>query len=270
MEPVEQTEQEGSMSCNTKYRTWILVINNWSDEEWQETLNIFKTAVDYVLAKEVGTQGTRHLQCCVKWKNPRSFSGMKKAFPRAHIEVCKNWKASVQYCKKDGDYSCGHVETDHKDEYTRYMVQKYKDTVWKPWQQNIIEIINSEPDERTVYWFWEPEGNIGKSYLCKYLDWKYDAIIANGKQADVFNQYRMHLEEVKTQPKIAIIDIPRSHQEYVCYSTMEKIKDGLVYSGKYEGMKLRLIPHHLIVLANFEPDKSKLSSDRWQIVNLSG
>jgi len=139
----------------------------------------------------------------------------------------------------------------------------------KNWKQKILDIIAGEPDERKVYWFWEPVGNTGKSFLVKYIDWKYDAIIANGKQSDIFHQYRTFIEEKDDLPTIALIDIPRSHENYVCYSTLEKIKDGLMHSGKYEGGKVRVLEHHLIVFANFLPKESTLSADRWEIVKIS-
>lgn len=64
---------------------------------------------------------------------------------------------------------------------------------------------------------------------------------------------------------VIIIDVPRTNENYVCYGTMEKIKDGLMYSGKYEGGVIELLPVHLIVFANFEPNTATMSEDRWNI-----
>lgn len=268
---------------NTKSRTWCFTWNNYTEDDvtnidaWLDS-----TATTYVVGKEVGENGTPHLQGCMKFPNGRSFNAIKKQWGKIHLEECKNWEASIRYCskvlKEGGDVLSKNIDLstfqsagtvagrpEYILQWESYMEKTYEDVVWKKWQKDILELVLSNPSDRKVYWYYEKEGNVGKSFLTKYLDWKYNAIIANGKQADVFNQYKMYLEEYEVQPTLAIIDIPRSHQDYVCYSTLEKIKDGLIYSGKYEGGKLRLIPHHLIIFANFEPDVRKLSSDRWEI-----
>ena len=33
----------------------------------------------------------------------------------------------------------------------------------------VVDILKTEPDERTIHWFWEPKGNVGKTTLCKWL-----------------------------------------------------------------------------------------------------
>lgn len=277
-------------------RAWFGTWNNYTQDEF----NSFKEwcdseTISYVIGKEVGEQGTPHLQFIIRFENKRSFSALKKKWGKLHLENCRVWRDSVRYCMKEGEYITKNInEEDYKDrpataprtgraipvndrptdrpehelQYEKFMEEEYKDIVWHDWQQTVLDLVNSKPSQREVYWFWEETGNKGKSFLTRYLDWKYNAIIANGKQADIFNQYKTFLDTEKVQPKLAIIDIPRSHKDYVCYSTLEKIKDGLIYSGKYEGGKLRLIPHHLIIFANFEPKKCELSIDRWRIYRL--
>lgn len=262
-------------SQNPRARSWCFTWNNYpSTWEVDSVAHFEKQGWEYIIGEEVGKSGTPHLQGYIYSKNQIWFSSLKKQMPQVHWEKARGRKTdNYKYCSKDGKFVTniedlgegGKKKNAAFDEYELFMKEEYKEVQWHPWQQQVLQIIESKPDRRKVYWFWEPEGNHGKSFLSKYIDWKFDAIIANGKQSDVFNQYKMYLEEEKKQPKVALLDIPRSHQEYVCYSTLEKIKDGLVYSGKYEGGKLRLIPHHLIVFANFEPDYKKLSQDRWDV-----
>jgi hypothetical protein len=255
---------------NTKSRGWCFTLNNYTDQDIADFKASFADSKDFVVGKEVGTNGTPHLQGVIRFEKARTYNNMKKLLPRAHIEMMKKYNASVIYCKKEGDYfekNSTELIT-HETEYNDYMKNKYDNINWHPWQGDILALLETAADERRVFWYWEINGNCGKSFLTKYIDWKYNAIIANGKQSDVFNQYKNYLDDTKRQPKVAIIDIPRSHKDYVCYSTLEKIKDGLLYSGKYEGGKIRLVPHHLIIFANFEPDISKLSEDRWVINNI--
>lgn len=71
-------------------------------------------------------------------------------------------------------------------------------------------------------------------------------------------------------PSIIIYDIPRTQLEYVNYDALEKLKNGMAMSGKYEGGMI-LMPHpHVVVFANQPPDESKLSSDRWFIHEIGG
>eukprot|EP00965_Chrysotila_dentata_P179773 5935713-Pleurochrysis_carterae.AAC.2 len=44
---------------------------------------------------------------------------------------------------------------------------------------------------------------------------------------------------------------------------MEALKDGYVFSAKYESCMLRLKPLHLVVLCNRLPDQEALSEDRY-------
>lgn len=257
-------------TCNTRSRSWVFTINNYSIEELEELKEYFlsDTKTQFVLGEEVGKNETPHIQGCVKFKNARTFEQMKKLIKRAHIEVCKNYNASAKYCKKDNKFTENLKIESAEDQYNEFVKKRFENVVWKDWQQTVLCLLETKPDYRKVYWFWSSKGGVGKSMIAQYIDWKYDAIIANGKQADILHQYATFMEKKNMQPTVAIIDIPRSHKEYVCYSTMEKIKDGLVYSGKYEGSKLRLIPHHLIIFANFEPDYEKMSEDRWNVTNV--
>lgn len=53
----------------------------------------------------MGDSGTAHLQCYVRFTNPRSFNSVKKLLPKAHIEVAKgNDAQNKTYCTKDGDF----------------------------------------------------------------------------------------------------------------------------------------------------------------------
>lgn len=255
---------------NPRGRKWCFTLNNYTEEEYDTLTQVLSEKGKVIIGKEKGEEGTPHLQGYIECKNAIYFNSLKKLMPRAHIEKAKGTlEQNVAYCSKEGDtFANFEQELTYEQEYEQHMLSVYKNVVWKDWQYPILDIIESTPNERTVHWYWEPIGNKGKSFLAKYIDWKYNAIIASGKQLDIFNQYKLYIEENKKCPRVALIDVPRSHKDYVCYSTMEKIKDGLLYSGKYEGGKIRLIPHHLIVFANFPPDKTKMSEDRWNIVEI--
>jgi len=58
-----------------------------------------------IVAKEVSSTGTHHLQGFLSLKKRTSFSKLKKLFVRYHIESRRGtFQQAVDYCKKDGDY----------------------------------------------------------------------------------------------------------------------------------------------------------------------
>jgi len=65
-----------------------------------------------------------------------------------------------------------------------------------------------------------------------------------------------------------VFDFTRSVEGFVSYSTIEELKDGVLYSNKYEsGMKLIRIPH-MFIFSNFSPDEERFSEDRLEIITL--
>lgn len=258
-----QPTQADTPNRNTRSRVWCFTLNNYTAQEFEDIKNNFPidTETQIVLGQEIGKNGTPHIQGCIKLRNAISFQSMKKRIPRAHIEKCKNWDASVLYCKKDNKFWTN-IKPSKKEQY---IIDTFTDIKWHEWQQNIIDIINTKPNRRTINWFWETEGNKGKSFLCEFLFLTKKALIINGKTNDIFNAVKTYIEINKEEPTIIIADIPRDNKEYITYGTLEKLKDGLFNSGKYEGGQIWLPPLHLICLANFEPQTNKISADRWNI-----
>lgn len=84
---------------NPQNRTWIFVINNWTEDDinWVMALEVNKITV----SKEIGDEGTPHLQGVVTFKRLYTFNQVKKLHPKAHWEVAV---ASIDfnYCKKLG------------------------------------------------------------------------------------------------------------------------------------------------------------------------
>lgn len=68
---------------------------------------------------------------------------------------------------------------------------------------------------------------------------------------------------------ICIMDFPRTVEGYVSYSAIEEIKNGMFFNGKFESSMVMFNTPHIVIFANFLPDTSKLSKDRWVIENIS-
>lgn len=263
-----QSEQGNTSTCSPRIRgrRWCLTVNNYVKEDI-DTMTQTLHGCKYVIGKEMGENKTPHLQCYIEYKNAVSFNKLKKTFPKAHIEKAKgNPKQNYEYCSKEGDFI---TNMDFKTPLEKMaelcLNNEYKDVVWKDWQQGIIDMIDKKPDKRKIHWFYEHTGNVGKSYLCKYLALTRPVIIADGKKDNIFHSIFKLINEDQKTPTIILLDIPRYNKDFVNYGAIEQIKNGCIYSGKYEGgMCVFPIPH-VIIFSNEEPDTSKMSMDRWDI-----
>jgi hypothetical protein len=224
----------------------------------------------YIIGKEVGEQGTPHLQCFFQFKHQQRFSTLKNAVPTGHWEVAKgSVQQNYTYCSKEGDYDSNIVPQVSREDLRKMVLKQYDNVEWHPWQKQVLDWIKEPADSRTIYWVYEPVGNVGKSFLCKYLACQRGTILSSGKATDVFNQVNATIES-GTIPKLVICDIPRVISKYVSYQALEKLKDGCLYSGKYEG-GLCLFPNvHVICFSNERPETSTMSKDRWKVHRLQG
>lgn len=82
-------------------RNWCFTINNPDEKDQIILENSLEMECNaFVWQLEEGEEKTEHIQGCLKFENARSFNSVKKLLPRAHIEICKNWNASIRYCQK--------------------------------------------------------------------------------------------------------------------------------------------------------------------------
>lgn len=141
-----------------------------------------------------------------------------------------------------------------------------KDAVLRTWQKECITKID-EQNDREILWVYDKTGGKGKSYLTNYLiDNKNAFFCNNGKATDVAYAY----EEQET----VVIDLPRTTidgdgKDWTPYRLMEMFKDGRIFSSKYQSCMKRFKSAKLVVFANYLPDTSKLSQDRWNIWDLN-
>lgn len=253
-----------------KSRGWVFTWNDYTNEDI-EYLKTTLSTHQYLFGEEIApSTGMKHLQGVVRFQNARSFDSVKKLLKKSHIELCKNWMASLNYCSKDGQTFTNIERKIKKEPLKNKLLKKYESITWKDWQKKIIDICETEPDDRKINWIYDPIGANGKSYLAKYIYLKYDAIIGDGKKQDVFNQILIWMEKNKEEsPKIIVLDIPRHNMEYFNYGLIEKIKDGLIYSGKYEGGCCAFESPHIFIFSNEKPDLHKFTQDRWNVIQIS-
>jgi len=234
--------------------------NNYKIEEIDVIVDTLKKfAYKGKIQTEVGEKGTPHLQGMIWCHAPHRDTEFK-------LPKQINWR-KLEDIHNKRDY-CGKDDTHDGIFRTSWGFPKPLKLITpdKPWQIDILEILKLEPDDRLVYWFWSEKGNIGKSQFCKYLVAKHECVfIDEGKKADIM----MTIMNADMDTKNCVIfDIPRDNGNHVSYKSIESIKNGMIFSSKYEsGYKLFNSPH-VIVFANEAPQEEKLSNDRWRIFNI--
>nr|WAE43012.1 MAG: replication associated protein [Cressdnaviricota sp.] len=247
----------------TQSKKFCLTLNNYMESDLICLISFCKKHCSrYVIGKEIGESGTPHLQIALHTHNLHRFTSLKSAIGinTIHIEKqkAKLDKQSFDYCMKDGDY-IGTEQPPYKGEDLPRLNQLNN------WQLDIISIIKTKPNSRTVNWFWEDIGNTGKTTFCKYLCFHHKAVcILKGDYKDIMNHVFM-----QDDANLIIIDIPRDNGNKVSYNAIESIKGGIIVNMKYETGQKLINPPHIFIFANAPPDECRLSRDRWNIVNIN-
>lgn len=134
---------------------------------------------------------------------------------------------------------------------------------WHEWQQRLADLLAAEPDDRHIVWVTDPRGGNGKSYLVRYFVANENAIVLNGKVADM--AYAYHGE------RIVFFDVTRTQLENMdhLYSFAESLKNGLIFASKYESCQKVFKPPHVVFMANVTYARGKWSEDRVQEIYIN-
>lgn len=103
-------------------RGYTLTLNNYNEEEYKNILSVAQLHSEkWIFGKEVGKEGTPHIQGYMYFKQPKDFKNVIKLFnnQRIHFENAKgNPKQNFDYCSKDGNYeSYGYEESEDTKGY---------------------------------------------------------------------------------------------------------------------------------------------------------
>lgn len=130
---------------------------------------------------------------------------------------------------------------------------------WYEWQAALLAHLDSEEakaDDRSIVWVTDPAGGNGKSTVVRYLVANCGAVMLNGKIADMAHAY--------DGQSIVVFDVTRTQLEHMdhLYSFAESLKNGIVFSTKYEsGMKIFKSPR-VVFFANTTYARGKWTEDR--------
>jgi len=154
------------------------------------------------------------------------------------------------------------IESQSRQEQLCELAEEYEKQPLRPWQKELeerAEAMASMGDDRHIQWICDTEGGTGKSWYIRYK------LMTMGIEK-VFTANCSAMKDIayayKGQP-LVYFDLPRTQEEKFAYGTVEALKDGKIFSSKYESQMKIFKPPTVIVFANFIPDRRMLSKDRW-------
>lgn len=147
-----------------------------------------------------------------------------------------------------------------EDELKKEIIEEFKEMKLYEWQKEVISMLEKKPNKDKILWIFG-EGGIGKSTLKKFIyvnmeDVTFLDLVGDPKDCT----YALKKE------KIILFDIPlKTKMKDLNYSLLEDLKNGLVFSHKYESKPKLIKTPHIVVMANKPPYMKGLSAYKWDI-----
>lgn len=215
------------------------------------------------------------------------------------LEKAKQGTSINQLFKEDPEYTIKNIDKlkhvinlAQEEQGDSWMKSTYgKDQVnLKPWQQRALDRLFNQTD-RQILWCWDNTGNSGKSFLAKYLYVNHKAqMIRSGNLKDIALMYNtspivafdlsrstfnpIKRRKVEYQNGIFSGNAPKSSTEdefegqRFSMAAIEAMKDGVLTSSKYHSKTKLFKPPQIVIFANTEPDRSQMSEDRWDLMDI--
>jgi len=136
----------------------------------------------------------------------------------------------------------------------------------RPFQQYVMDKVLTPADDRHIEFFVD-KGNTGKTYVQRYLKLKYPKGICFITESTFKDVARAIIDYIKDGGKLmaVVCNIMKCQKLDETYAALESVKDGLLFSGKYDSGDAVFESPHVFVFMNEQPDQTKLTADRFII-----
>lgn len=274
--------------------SWFFTFNNYEKEDPKILCDKFNEICEkFIFQKEKGngtfmtgeegteiqiTEGTHHLQGVIflkKKMRPTEF----KLSNKIHWEGTRNKKASINYCQK---MSTAQGEIYYKGiTLNRNEVDIIKDLF--KWQNELLDIIDSKPNDRTIHFIYDEKGFNGKTQLVKKLlvERENEVILLDNASVREIN-CNVHFffkdadgKKIENRKlKCIFFNFPKAFNiNKLNCQMLENLKDGITVNTKYKGGHCVFNSPHVIIFTNSKPTKKileKLTADKWKIGEVKG
>lgn len=284
-------------------KNWCFTLNNYTDDDIEHLKSLGGPVTYLIAGREVGASETPHLQGFVSLSERMRLGQVKSLLGSSpHCELARDVVASIAYCKKQGRFfEVGEVQPGpgsrndlvafkatvkggtrdlkvlrelHSQTIARYAEFAYQYVrdncpgpiiethLLRPWQIQLTTTLRSPPSKRSIIFVVDLVGNTGKSWFCHYHKSLNNnvQVLVPGKKADMIYM-------VDTEARVVFLDCPRSKQgDFIQYDMLEELKNGYMFSPKYHSCVKEMRSPHVVVMMNEQPDMSKLSMDRYDLL----
>lgn len=239
-------------------RRWCYTLNNWTSQEGLDLCAV--ASVYHIVGKEIGENGTPHLQGYIVFKSAKRLSGVKKLNNRCHWELAKGTtEQNVVYCSKDGNFHEVGVRPKTpkeigEDQHTRWLdvIRSAKEgTCAEEYPREFIQYNSTvnrlyAPDIGTIdqyngLWWWGPPGT-GKSRK------------ARDDHPDLYDKLLNKWWDGYVDEDVVLIDdIDTTHTTMGLF--LKRYADHYPFRAEYKGGSKVIRPKTIIVTSNYSIDE---------------
>lgn len=251
------------------------VLVKFAERFKSQNANIF----DYTVGTKVIHPNIKAIKTETHWKNCLNYMAkedkenkdLKVKSMASKIQRCKTLKVALDKYAEDPCKAAGvKLLYSYKDQ-DENIVTVPNDKM-KEWEKKFLKISKKKSD-RQINWIYDKYGRSGKTVWSHHMEDNFDNGWAIFNNIGRISDFTMNIQQWKSigwKSEGMIFDFARDYQDKsVIYSALEIAIDGRATATKYEGGRIRFGKPVIWVFANFVPDCSKMSKDRWNVFKMT-
>ncbi len=183
------------------------------------------------------------------------------------VEMIKEGKSDYEILKTDANLInkyqkfIGRTREILQEQESKEYLTKWAEG-WEPrdYQQEWMMRMRGQND-RQITVIVDETGGAGKTQFTKWMVATQGATrFTNAKTKDIAYAYNYE--------KYICIDLSRTQQDRINWGVIEDLKNGCLFSTKYESRTKWFEPPKIILMMNQMPNRYSLSEDRWDIIEI--